>query len=125
MQETDAMRPSCVSGRCGTAVFATFRNILPEKRFLSLCAYKASPYPLWTLLPQLQKERKLTPAQEALCAPHMPAEELYDLEADPHEVSKLAKDARYAMKLEEMRQVLGRWITETDDQGRFPESDAR
>lgn len=67
----------------------------------------------------------MTSEQEALCAPHMPAEELYDLEADPHEVSNLAKDARYAKKLEETRQALGRWITETDDQGRFPEADAR
>lgn len=102
--------------------FRYIRNFMPEKPFLSPNSYKASQYPLWMLLPQLQKEGKLTPVQEALCAPHMPSEELYDLEADPHEVSNLAKDARYAKKLEEMRQVLDRWITETNDQGRFLEA---
>ncbi len=101
--------------------FRYIRNFMPEKPFLSPNAYKSNQYPLWTLLPQLQKERKLTPAQEALCAPDMSEEELYDLKVDPHEITNLVNDTRYTKKLDKMRQVLDRWIAVTDDQGRFSE----
>ena len=65
---------------------------------------------------------KLTPVQERLCAPTMPAEELYDLEADPHEIDNLAgRRPSIGRTLERLRGVLERWIEETNDQGRIPE----
>jgi arylsulfatase len=39
-------------------------------------------------------------------------EELYDLKADPHELKNLAKDARYADKLIEMRNKTNQWCIE-------------
>ena len=60
---------------------------------------------------------KLTPATR-------PAEELYDLQADPHETVNLLHDPKHGQVLGEMRTRLHRWIVQTDDQGRFPESDA-
>ncbi len=98
------------------------RNFMPEKPFLSPNAYKAAEYPLWTLLPKLHEEGRLTPAQAALCAPTMPPEELYDLRTDPHEIRNLAADPRHAAKLRQLRAVLEEWIRTTDDQGRFPET---
>jgi hypothetical protein len=44
----------------------------------------------------------------------MPAEELYDLEADPHEIENLAGSPRHAETLERLRRALERWIGETD-----------
>ena len=66
---------------------------------------------------------ELNEVQAAFAGPHRPAEELYDLEADPHETINLVHDPEYAQVLGEMRTRLDRWIVETDDQGRFPESD--
>ena len=53
----------------------------------------------------------------------MPPEELYDLEADPHEIHNLVTsgDPAHQAALERLRGVLGRWIEETDDRGRVLE----
>jgi len=45
------------------------------------------------------------------------------LEADPHETVNLVHAPRHAQALGEMRTLLDRWIVETNDLGRFPESD--
>jgi len=65
------------------ARYRYIRNFTPEKPLLSPNAYKERQYPVWNLLKELHAEGKLAPAQESLCQPTMPAEELYDLEADP------------------------------------------
>jgi hypothetical protein len=44
-----------------------------------------------------------------------PVEELYDLEADPHELHNLAGDPRYAQELAELRQLLAQWEHHTGD----------
>ncbi|HEX9428736.1 MAG TPA: heparan N-sulfatase, partial [Candidatus Polarisedimenticolia bacterium] len=44
-----------------------------------------------------------------------PAEELYDVEADPFELKNLAADQAQARTLQEMRAILARWQRETDD----------
>ncbi|MFI3305577.1 MAG: sulfatase [Rikenellaceae bacterium] len=51
-----------------------------------------------------------------------PAEELYDIVNDPHEIHNLASDPAYAEVLTKMRGRLEGWIEETDDQGEYPES---
>lgn len=52
-----------------------------------------------------------------------PAEELYDLEKDPHQVNNLANDPKFANELKRHREFLTNWIKETGDQGEQPESD--
>jgi uncharacterized sulfatase len=53
----------------------------------------------------------------------MPDEELYDLRADPWEIHNSAAsdkpEDRAALK--RLRDVLEKWIIDTDDQGRHPE----
>ena len=96
------------------------RNFTPEKPFLSPNAYKERSYPVWNLLKELHAEGKLTPAQEFLCRPAMPAEELYDLQADPHEIHNLAASSRpeHQAALVRLRAVLEKWIEDTGDEGR-------
>src|SRR5262249_48235864 len=65
---------------------------------------------------------KLTALQEKLLfSPTRPAEELYDLRADPHETKDLAADPKYKATLEQLRGRLRKWERETKDQGRSPE----
>ena len=99
------------------------RNFTHEKPFLQANNYKEKSYPVWNLLKELHAAGKLSPAQERLCAPTMPVEELYDLDRDYHEIENLANDPEERDVLELMRKVLDDWIVESDDQGRNPESD--
>ena len=100
------------------ARYRYIRNFTPERPFLQPNEYKAKSYPVWTLLPRLYAEGKLTPEQTVLCAPTMPEEELYDLQIDPHETRNLAKSATHQEIRDRLRAALEKWIEETNDQGR-------
>lgn len=52
-----------------------------------------------------------------------PAEELYDVNADPWEVNNLAGDPAYAEVLDRMRGETNRWMTEIKDTGLMPEGE--
>lgn len=97
------------------------RNFTPDRPFLQANAYKEKSYPVWNLLKRLHEAGKLTPAQDRLCAPTMPAEELYDLERDPHEIDNLAGRPEHKATLERLRAAVEDWIEKTGDQGRTPE----
>ncbi len=99
------------------------RNFTPETPFFAKNDYKERSYPVWNLMQELHKEGKLTPAQDFLCQPRMPEEELYDLQADPYEIHNLAdsKKPEDQAELKKLRSVLEKWITETGDQGQTPE----
>jgi hypothetical protein len=96
------------------------RNFTPWVPFLAYNEYKQRSYPVWNLLSQLNAQGKLTPPQAFLCQPAMPAEELYDLQADPWETDNLAMSTKpeHQLRLARLRSVLDQWITDTDDQGR-------
>ena len=64
---------------------------------------------------------ELTEAQAAPYGPR-PAEELYDLETDPHELVNLADQPDHQPVLYEMRGLLDIWIDDTDDRGQYPET---
>jgi hypothetical protein len=64
---------------------------------------------------RLHKEGKLTPLQSRIFQAPRPAEELYDVVADPNEITNLANDPRYAKTLAELRAKLKQWGDETND----------
>jgi arylsulfatase A-like enzyme len=52
---------------------------------------------------------------------HRPAEELYDVEADPYELKNLAADPAYAKTLDELRQKLKDWrLQQGEDLAKVP-----
>jgi N-sulfoglucosamine sulfohydrolase len=48
---------------------------------------------------------------------HRPAEELYDLSADPHELRNLAADPQHADRMKQMREQLDQWMHAQGDKG--------
>ena len=99
------------------ARYRYIRNFTPERPFLQPNEYKERSYPVWNLLKQLHADGKLTPPQESLCAPTMPAEELYDVQADPHEIHNLVGSPEHQATLKRLRNALEKWIADTHDQG--------
>jgi uncharacterized sulfatase len=65
----------------------------------------------------LAREGKLTPEAALFTAATKPIEELFDLQADPHEVKNLANDPTHKATLKEMRALLDAWVRDTKDQG--------
>jgi hypothetical protein len=57
---------------------------------------------------------KIAPIFQLACAKR-PAEELYDLAGDPHQVHNVAADTRYAQTLRELRGSLDGWMKDTAD----------
>jgi N-sulfoglucosamine sulfohydrolase len=106
------------------ARYRYIRNFTPDRPFMQPNAYKERAYPVWNLMKELHAQGKLTPIQEVLLAPTMPAEELYDLEKDPDEIHNLAGSDKHREVLARLRTVLEQWIEETHDQGRVPEDPA-
>ncbi len=100
------------------------RNYYPERPFLQTNRYKESTYPMLPLMRRLHQQGKLTPVQEVLFAPQRPAEELYDTQADPHEIHNLAGSAEQEATRQRMRAALDQWIEESNDQGATPEPQA-
>jgi arylsulfatase A-like enzyme len=105
------------------ARYRYIKNFMPERPFLQANQYKERSYPVWNLLKELDAQDKLTPAQKFLTAPHMPAEELYDLGNDPHEIHNLVDSPKpeHQEALKRLRGALEKWIEESNDQGRIPE----
>ncbi len=76
------------------------------------------------LMRQMYKDGELNEVQARFWSDERPAEEFYDLQEDPHETNNLVHSYKreHALQLARHRDILYRWIIETDDKGRFPES---
>lgn len=119
--------------RCGDAVdrvrcirterFKYIRNFLPDRSYSQQSGYKKLQYPALTLLAVMHEQGRLKGRQAEWFAESRPAEELYDLVADPHELNNLAGDMEHAGKKAELKARLDAWIAETGDQGTEPEGD--
>jgi hypothetical protein len=69
--------------------------------------------------------RALNAVQLLFFAPEKPAEELYDIVEDPHEVTNLAGVPEHQAVLARMRQTLNDWQNATGDLGLVPEAELR
>ena len=101
------------------------RNFEPTRPYLlPRMPYADNTNPNFNLMRQLYAEGKLNAAQAKFMAPSKPAEELYDLQADPFELNNLAGSSDNAQVLAKLRSALETWIVDTGDQGRIPEDPA-
>ena len=98
-------------------------NYYPARPYLQPNRYKDDK-PIVQAMRRLHAAGKLTPGQSLIMAEARPAEELYDVSEDPHELHNLASDPAHQTALAEMRLALDEWTRRTDDQGRHPEPEA-
>ncbi|MEC8043031.1 MAG: sulfatase [Verrucomicrobiota bacterium] len=99
------------------------RNYFPDRHFTSLNRYKEKCFPIKPLMRKLMAQGKLSGPPADLMSPTVAPEQLFDTEADPHEIKNLAdsKKPEHREALVRMRVALDTWIVETQDRGEFPE----
>lgn len=104
-----------------TERFKYICNYLNERPHLQPNRYKDDKA-IVQKLRELHAAKKLDELTEKLLfAEKRPAEELYDLAADPHEMNNLAGDPKHKDTLEALRKKLADWEERTGDKGRKPE----
>ncbi|MFO0906102.1 MAG: sulfatase [Pirellulales bacterium] len=98
------------------------RNYRPELPYAQPIAYMDE-------MPTMREWRKehaagrLTGPAALFFADRKPVEELYDTQADPHELHNLAEDPTHAPALSRLRQEHERWMATTGDLGLLPEAE--
>jgi uncharacterized sulfatase len=102
--------------------FEYIRNFEPQLPYAQRIAY-GEEMPTMQVWRKWNAEGKLNAAQKLFFAPTKPKEELYDCNADPHEVKNLADDPKHAEKLKELRAALDQWLEQTHDLGAVPEAE--
>ncbi len=66
---------------------------------------------------RLHAAGKLSGDQALWLRTNRPAEELFDVRADPHQVRDLAREPAHRATLERMRAAVQDWMTRIGDQG--------
>jgi uncharacterized sulfatase len=94
-----------------------FQRHLPAWQFISYVDQHASMR-AWQ---QMHEEGRLSGAAARFFASPRPAEELYDVQADPWETRNLAGDPQYRDDLERLRAECSDWMQRTGDLGLLPE----
>ena len=102
--------------------FKYLRNFHPERGYYLAVTYREQMATMQELL-RLRDTGGLDEYQAQWFRTSKPDEELFDTDADPHELHNLAADPAYADKLAELRAELDRWMEATDDKGTVPEAD--
>jgi arylsulfatase A-like enzyme len=104
--------------------FKYVRNYRPDLPEYQDIAYRRQ-MPLMQELLRLRDERRLDAAQARWFRPTKADEELYDTEADPHEIRDVAADPSFGPQLERLRAALDGWLRETGDRPGRPERELR
>lgn len=97
------------------------RNYMPHKPYGQYLAYMFQT-PTTRVWYDWFQQGRLNEVQARFWRPK-PPEELYDLEADPHQTNNLAGVALYAPTLQRLRQTLREHLLATRDLGFLPESE--
>jgi hypothetical protein len=92
------------------------RNYYTHKPGIIWVPYR-NQSPIMKELLRLHAEGELTQEQALWFSETRQPEELFDCEADPHQLNNLASKPEYKEKLIEMRTILDDWITKTGDMG--------
>ena len=95
------------------------RNYMPHKIYGQYLEYlwKAPSMGSWE---QAFRDGRLNEVQSAFWKPK-PPEELYDVQADPHNIRNLAGDKQYRKVMRRMREANRKWLLEVKDVGFIPE----
>ncbi|HPG42047.1 MAG TPA: sulfatase-like hydrolase/transferase [bacterium] len=101
--------------------FKYIRNYMPQRPWAQYLNY------LWRM-PAMQSWQRLHDEGNLAGAAEIfwqtkPAEELYDIKADPHEVHNLAGDPQYKAVLERLRKANNDWVMDIHDAGFLPEAE--
>lgn len=113
--------------RCGSTIdrircvrseqFKYIRNFYPDRPYTQHSGYKELQYPGMTLGHVLNQRGELYGPPSLFWADSRPAEELYDLVADPEELNNLADDEGHQPTRKRMSGELDQWMTQTGDKG--------
>lgn len=115
-EQTDRLRAVRSEG------FKYIRSYKPELPHALPVSYREQ-MPMMQELNTLFQEGKLNDEVAAWLKAPKPEEELYDLKKDPYELTNLAQTSSYQDTLIQLREVLNNWIDETNDLGKYPETD--
>jgi arylsulfatase A-like enzyme len=99
-----------------TERFKYIRNYTPENGYRE-CEYVQQNRPMLADIMERHAKGELNEVQQLLLAKRKASEELYDVQADPHEVHNLAQSPAHQTTLVQLRALLDRWIDDTGDQG--------
>ena len=99
-----------------TKRFKYIRNYTPENGYYE-CKYVQKNRPMLAVIKELHAQGKLTEDQQLLLAETKQRDELYDLQADPHELKNLAQSPQYSKTLKDLGALLDGWIADTQDKG--------
>jgi hypothetical protein len=104
------------------ARYLYIRNFAPELPYVGHIIYRnlSAIMQEWF---RLQAERGLSGLPALWMRDKRPAEELYDTQADPHQVRDLAGDEAQRPTLERMRKAVSDWMVRTSDQGLIAEAE--
>lgn len=99
------------------------RTFTQGPTYASLNRYKEKCFLILPVMRELYAQGKLTGAPLELMQRSGPCEELYDTQADPHEIHNLLDSPapEHRAALERLRAALATWMVETGDQGARPE----
>ncbi len=101
--------------------YAYIRNFLPHRQQGQYLDYMFQT-PTTRAWKAAYDAGKLNAAQSAFWQPK-PAEELYDLQNDPHQIHNLAADPQQSATLNRFRQALQDWMLDIKDVGLVPEGE--
>ena len=102
--------------------FKYIRNYRPWQGYYLPNAYREQ-IPTMQQLLNMRDAGTLNSIQKQWFRESKPREELFDCEADPHELHNLATDPAYSDKLKELSAEMDRWIAQIGDQPNLPEAE--
>ena len=105
------------------ARFHYIRTFTSGPTFASLNRYKEKCFLILPVMRELQSSGQLRGPPLELMQRRGPCEELYDTQADPHEINNLFSSSKpeHRAALVRLRSALDTWIVETGDRGVLPE----